>query len=234
MDDTKSVRVSRAKSYFGDDKYHRKSYMSVRRSEIVSNLLNDIRGKSILDLGSGSGTVSLPLLPQCGHLTLLDYSQSALDIARSRVPAEYMNKIDFKVDDLLRFRGDAPYDVVLCIGVLAHVDSTEDVLRAVVANLAPGGQAIVQMTPAENLLSRLFFGASPMRPLKYRATRGKDVIQSASSLGLQLVARQRHLLLVPGAMQLLGPVLLPYDRWIARSPLSRFGVSELLLFRRAA
>ena len=227
-----SARVSRAKSYFSGGEYHRRSYMSVRRSEIVGDLLGDVRGARILDLGSGSGTVSLPLLRDCGHLTLVDYSQAALDIARSRIPPEYERKVDLLVGDIFQFSSPAPFDIVLCIGVLAHVDSTEEALRSVTRNLAPGGRCIVQLTPANNPLSWLFLWVGHLRQLNYRPTTRREVIRAAELMDLELERNQRHLLLVPGAMEIMGEAFVAYDRFISKSPLSRFGTSDLLLFRK--
>jgi 2-polyprenyl-3-methyl-5-hydroxy-6-metoxy-1,4-benzoquinol methylase len=232
VNERQSARVSQAKSFFSGSEYHRKSYMSVRRSEIVRDLLGDVRGKRILDLGSGSGTVSIPLLAECGELTLVDYSDAALDIARSRVEPEYADKIALVVGDIFKFTSSRPFDIVLCIGVLAHVDSTEEALRCVVRNLAPGGRCIIQLTPADNPLSWLFLAAGHLHRMKYRPTRPRDIIKAAKTFGLELVRKQRHLLLVPGAMQMMGEAFLRYDRFISNSPLSLLGTSDLLLFRK--
>jgi 2-polyprenyl-3-methyl-5-hydroxy-6-metoxy-1,4-benzoquinol methylase len=227
------LRVARAKQYFSNEEYHRKNYMSMRRSEIVLNLLGSVDDLRILDLGSGSGIVSVPLTSECRHLSLVDYSEAALEIARARVPPQFKDKVDFEVADVLRFKGDDLYDVVLCLGVLAHVDSTDELLASVARNLRPGGRAVIQLTPTGNLLSWLFFALSEVRRVKYRRTPRQDVISRAAAHGLELVDRQRHMLVVPGSMSLLGRAFLPYDRWVSRSALSRFGTSDLLLLRKA-
>jgi SAM-dependent methyltransferase len=228
-----SLRVARAKEYFSKEEYHRKNYMSMRRSEIVLDLLGSVDNLKLLDLGSGSGIVSVPLASQCRHLSLVDYSQAALEIARARISPELKDKVDFKVADVLRFKGKGLYDVVLCLGVLAHVDSTDELLASIARNLRPGGRAVIQLTPTANLLSWLFFALSEVRRVKYRRTPAEDVIGRAAAHGLELVDRQRHMLVVPGSMSLLGRAFLPYDRWVSRSALSRFGTSDLLLFRKA-
>lgn len=207
--------------------------MSMRRSEIVRDLLGDIEGARILDLGSGSGTVSLPLLPHCSHLTLVDYSQAALDIAKSRIRPEDEHKVDLVVGDIFQFDSHAPFDIVLCIGVLAHVDSTEQAIQAIVRNVAAGGRCVLQLTPADNPLTWPFLAAGRFHGMKYRPTRPREVVAAAEGLGLELVRKQRHMLLIPGAMQLMGEAFLPYDRFIAGSPLSRFGISDLMLFRKS-
>ncbi len=233
MDKRQSARVSQAKSYFSGSQYHRQSYMSVRRSEIVRDLLRDVEGARILDLGSGSGTVSIPFLPDCDHLTLVDYSQAALDIAKSRIAPEYERKADLVVGDIFQFSSPIPFDIVLCIGVLAHVDSTEHALQTIVRNLAPGGRCVIQLTPADNPLTWPFLAAGHFHRMKYRPTRPREVVRTAAAFGLELVRKQRHMLLVPGAMQVMGEAFLAYDRFIAGSPLSRFGISDLLLFRKS-
>jgi 2-polyprenyl-3-methyl-5-hydroxy-6-metoxy-1,4-benzoquinol methylase len=235
VNDSQSARVRRAKRYFSDENYHIENYMSVRRAEIVRELVaGTIKGARVLDLGSGSGIVSVPLLPDCSHLTLVDYSPAALDIARSRIGPKLMKKVDLKVGDILNFQGEKPYDLVLCIGVLAHVDSTEEALRAVTRNLASGGQCIVQMTPPENPLTWLSRGTELIRNLRYRRTPTREVMETAERLGLRFVRKRRHFLVVPGARRFLGKHLLAYDRWVTNSPLARFGTSDLILFRKVA
>jgi len=230
--ETASPRTAKAKSFFSKRGYHARNYVSARRSEIVRELAAGIDKSRVLDLGSGSGIVSLPLLDAIQQLTLVDFSETALEIAQASVPAKRRKDVDIRRADLLAFRAEERFNLVLSVGVLAHVDSTDRLFEAITANLVPGGHAIVQLTPSDNVLNWLWLASSSLRGLKLRPTNSSDIIASARRHGLRLVDRRRHLLVLPGVNKLLGSKLLPYDRWVSRTPLAKLGTSDFLLFER--
>lgn len=227
-----SRRTAAARDFFSRRDYHVTNQFSVIRAEMVRELLKDVEGARILDLGSGAGTVSIPMLDRNRHLTLVDFSEAALQLARESVPADQQGKVSFRHSDLLSFSDPEPCDLALCLGVLAHVDSTEEVFRTLSRNLRPGGRCVVQMSDSRNALALLWSPFSFMRRLKLREMTLPDVVAAASANGLKLVSRQRHLPLVPGLARLLGPSLPAYDRWARKHGLARFGLDYLLLFEK--
>jgi 2-polyprenyl-3-methyl-5-hydroxy-6-metoxy-1,4-benzoquinol methylase len=116
---SKSAKVE---AFFSDpDPYLRNNCAIAVRSTLVKDLLGEIRHSRILDLGCGDGSVSVHFLAQRNSVTMLDLSWAMLERARANTPPEYRSRVDYVNADLLDFEAERPYDVVLCIGVLAHV-----------------------------------------------------------------------------------------------------------------
>jgi SAM-dependent methyltransferase len=94
------------------------------------------------------------------------------------------------------------FDVVICLGLIAHVDSLKSVIDRIAQLLRPNGVVIIQSTDAAGILSRL--GSSHRRILealgriKYRYTHtSKDqVVQMFAAYGLALSEIYRYS--VPG------------------------------------
>tara|TARA_Y100000588_G_scaffold306271_1_gene329876 strand:- start:1235 stop:1933 length:699 start_codon:yes stop_codon:yes gene_type:complete len=93
---------------------------SVRfRLEATVELLSDhVAGKTILDLGCGSGRLAEPLLRAAAHRYIgVDFSQTAIDVARkSSAEAEIAGKAQFEVGDAVAY-SDPDADIVVSSGL---------------------------------------------------------------------------------------------------------------------
>lgn len=56
------------------------------RAEIVQALVDGKKVRSVLDIGCGDGSLSLPLLSSKTKITLLDFSANMPAIARANIP----------------------------------------------------------------------------------------------------------------------------------------------------
>lgn len=97
----------------------------VRRFQATMDILGDVRGKSILDVGCGSGIYSVYLARRGAMVTGLDFSSSMLSLA-SRNAAEEGCTVDFSSGDFLEFAENRRFDHLLFIGVFDYVKE-EDV-----------------------------------------------------------------------------------------------------------
>jgi 2-polyprenyl-3-methyl-5-hydroxy-6-metoxy-1,4-benzoquinol methylase len=110
----------------------------------------------ILDIGCGDGSMSLPLLTSGNRLTLVDLSSSMLSFARSNVPRELLANVEIVNEDFTRARLEPQsYDLILCIGVLAHAESPVALIEKIISLLRPGGTIIMESTDASHFLSPL-------------------------------------------------------------------------------
>jgi ubiquinone/menaquinone biosynthesis C-methylase UbiE len=175
-EDYKVERVKRVESFF--DQAHnyldRNGYDIRIRAETVARFLKQRDFTSVLDVGCGDGSVSLPLLTAERHLTLLDVSSNMLAVAQSHVPQKLQDNVDLINSDFLQasLRPES-YDVVICIGVLAHVSAPVEVLSKVASILKPGGFLILQCTDSSHFMRRFIDryhrGLRFIRPALYMA-----------------------------------------------------------------
>jgi 2-polyprenyl-3-methyl-5-hydroxy-6-metoxy-1,4-benzoquinol methylase len=175
------------------------------RAETVREFVKGLKYESILDVGCGDGSISVPLLASRVRLTLLDIASHMLTIARSRVPAEWLPNVSMINEDLLTAKLEAnAYDLILCVGVLAHVDSPSLVAAKIASLVKPGGTVIVQSTDTTHVvtylvrLCHLLVGLVRPRPYSGNLLSTEDVVQMFAKHGLRLEAVYRYSLLLPG------------------------------------
>ncbi len=114
-----------------------------RLFEVTGWLPDDLKGKTVLEAGSGAGRFTEVLLNAGANVVSFDYS-SAVD-----VNFENQNRNS----DLVLFQGDIlkvplrkrAYSRVLCLGVLQHTSSPEKAFRNLSALVAPGGEIVVDV-----------------------------------------------------------------------------------------
>ena len=105
----------------------------------------DWRGRDVLEAGCGIGTDAAQFARAGATYTGIDFSRTALDLARRR----------FEIDDLagtflqesvtdLPF-SDGSFDLVYSNGVIHHIPGTEQAVREFRRVLRPGGTALVMV-----------------------------------------------------------------------------------------
>ncbi len=96
------------------------------------------------------------------------------------------------------------YDLILCLGVLAHVDSPTDVIARMVSLLRPEGSIIVQNSDSQHPVGYLFGLYATFRnillPPPYPLNRisSAKLVEMFGSHGLKLSASYRYNLPIPG------------------------------------
>ena len=151
-------KVREVRSFFEDPKrYLRLRGFDVKlRAETVQEMTDGLAFQSALDIGCGDGTISLPLLKAGYRLTLLDLSTGMTRLASSIVPAGLERNVEFVNEDFMKANlAPDSFDLVICIGLLAHVDSPADFLTKVGQVLKPGGALILEFSDCNHLTSRV-------------------------------------------------------------------------------
>jgi ubiquinone/menaquinone biosynthesis C-methylase UbiE len=131
---------------------HHESVLRSHRWRTAGNsaayLLPDLKpGLSILDIGSGPGTITMDLaaLVEPGRVTALETGEEALDLARGEAERRGTRNVDFAVGDVHALDlPDDSFDVVHAHQVLQHVSDPVRGLREMRRVAKPGGLVAVR------------------------------------------------------------------------------------------
>jgi ubiquinone/menaquinone biosynthesis C-methylase UbiE len=169
------------------------------RKENLEALTRDLKYESVLDMPCGTGSISLPLLKNAKTLTLIDISSNMLSIAKSNIPEDEKHKVTFINDDFFNIDIKTnTYDLVICLGLLAHVNSPEQLLNKLSHIIAPGGHLIIQNTDSTHFYSHLircYLGLKNIvskQRYKLNKVKGSFVEQQVIKNGLQLIKTFRY------------------------------------------
>jgi ubiquinone/menaquinone biosynthesis C-methylase UbiE len=198
-----TTKLERVRSWFEKpNKYLNPRQFDIRiRRETVEDFVHQSTFEKALDIGCGDGSISLPLLHQIAKLTLLDLSTNMLSLAGRNVPSDYSEKVELINTGFLEAKlKDHAFDLIFCIGVLAHVDSPEDVIAEIARIARPGATIILEFTDSFHFWSLPIIVYQNLlklrRPAPYplNRLRGKSVFQLCARTGLELrrVYRYSH------------------------------------------
>ncbi len=112
-----------------------------------------VNWQRLLDVGCGDGSISLQLLTSGSHLTLLDLSANMVALAKKNVPEEFSANVVVRNENFIgaSFNSD-PFDLVVTVGVMAHVDSPNTFLAEIRTLLRPGGSLIIEFTDSQHFV----------------------------------------------------------------------------------
>jgi 2-polyprenyl-3-methyl-5-hydroxy-6-metoxy-1,4-benzoquinol methylase len=172
--------------------------LQIRKENLVA-LTKDLKYDSVLDMPCGTGSISLPLLKNAKTLTLIDISSNMLSIAKSNIPEDEKHKVTFINDNFFNIDiKPNTYDLVICLGLLAHVNSPEQLLTKLSHIISPGGHLIIQNTDSAHFYSHLircYLGLKNIiskQRYKLNKVKGSFVEQQVSKNGLQLIKTFRY------------------------------------------
>ena len=115
-----------------------------------------LNGKTVIDIGCGGGILTESMAKLNAHVTGIDMSQSAINVANlhqleSGVQVEYLLRTAEKIAE--ERRGN--YDVVTCMEMLEHVPDPAAIIQACADLVKPGGDVFLS-TLNRNLKAYLF------------------------------------------------------------------------------
>jgi GT2 family glycosyltransferase/ubiquinone/menaquinone biosynthesis C-methylase UbiE len=155
---SESKKIEEVKTLFDQpvNYLNRRQYDIRIRTETVQSFVKGKPFSTILDIGCGDGSLSIPLLDSTRHLTLLDIAPNMLSLARSKIPEDLVSNVSFINSDFIyeKFQ-QASFDLVICIGVLAHVVSPFDLVAKIAKVIKPGGTLLLECTDSSHLFRRM-------------------------------------------------------------------------------
>lgn len=112
---------------------------SIRNSYL--NLLGDVRGKSIIDVGCGCGFDIAELTAKGAYGTGLDFSEQSIQIARERLGDR--GNWNFVCGDFFTYIPEYEYDVVVFSMIIMHYADMNAVFKKLSQFIKHGGQLLL-------------------------------------------------------------------------------------------
>lgn len=126
-------------------------------------LMEDLRGKTILEAGCGGGQHTRMMWPYAKSITAVDLN--TIDIARAR--NAQLSNIEYVEADIATMDLQRTFDVVMSIGVVHHTDDPDKTVQNLIRHLAPNGVLVLWVYSEEgNALMK--YTVEPMRKLVFR------------------------------------------------------------------
>ncbi len=179
------------------------SFYFQKRLTLACELASASAGR-LLDCAAGTGEITCALLKsgRFSHATVVDISPAMLQSAKELLSSQIPNtELEFIRSDVFNFKpADSGFDLVLCLGLIAHVGRLDILLPHLKSMLAPGGHIILQTTLTDHVGTRIV--RALRRELAKRGYRiswfsQRDVADACHDAGLRIVGMRRHSLGIP-------------------------------------
>jgi len=181
------------------------SFYFQTRLKLACELAGASTGR-LLDCAAGSGEITCALLEsgRFPHATIVDISPAMLQSAKELLTSQITNaELEFVHSDVFNFkRSDSGFDLILCLGLIAHVGRLETLLSHLKSMLTPGGRIILQTTLTDHAGTRIVRALTTRRELAQRGYRiswysERDIADACHGAGLRMVEIRRHSLGIP-------------------------------------
>ena len=131
-----------------------RNYNFRKRLEIVVEEVQ-IEGGSLLDCACGTGEITLQVLKTSNFLNavICDISTDMLSIAKKLISKEInSNIVSYQEVDIFKYEPpkNLKFDIILCLGLIAHVGSLDDLLRHLKFMLCKNGIIVLQSSILEH------------------------------------------------------------------------------------
>jgi ubiquinone/menaquinone biosynthesis C-methylase UbiE len=160
----------------------------------------------LLDCAAGTGEITCALLKsgRFNHATVVDISAAMLQSAKELLTSQIANaELKFVQSDVFKLKpSDCGFDLILCLGLIAHVGRLDILLAHLKSMLTPGGRIMLQTTLTDHVGTRLVRALAARRELAQRGYRlswfsQRDIAEACHDTGLQILDMRRHSLGIP-------------------------------------
>jgi ubiquinone biosynthesis O-methyltransferase len=185
--------------------------------QLIIELVGDIRGKRVLDVGCGDGALAIELRKSGAAVTGIDVSDAMITAARERARAHGADcRFSVAAAEALPFAA-GHFDVVVAVTILCFVDDQEPVFREMARVLRPGGRLVIgelgKWSPwAAGRRVRAWLGSQLWRRGKFRTAH--ELAARAIGAGLSVEA-VRGAIFFP-RLRLAARLLAPFDASLGR------------------
>ncbi|MFA6533782.1 MAG: class I SAM-dependent methyltransferase [Patescibacteria group bacterium] len=106
-------------------------------------LLGDLSNKRVLDLGCGRGRYAIEIAKRAKEVVGVDISIKSIDLARQAAEQAGVNNFQGLIDDFFEPFESAPFDYILAVNLLHHVDNLDLILTNIRKSLKPNGKIFI-------------------------------------------------------------------------------------------
>ena len=173
-------------------------YHEYSLAPFVEKLARERPNGRVLDLGCGTGAVTLRLAERGLRVNGVDHSPEMLELARAKAAERGLaGRIELETGDVRELRfGDAEFDGVTCQGLLHHLEDIDPCLGELTRVLNPGGRFYISepttaVAPPKRVLMALWRGAKRVRRGRGVAPAAVDTVEQPIQPGRLLSALDR-------------------------------------------
>ena len=135
-------RFDEAAATWDDDPGHEQRQQAIAR--VIQDAVDLSPGMRAVDIGGGTGRLSILLAPLVGSVVVTDASAGMVRVAHERIEAAGLgDRVRAVQVDLTADRLDGAYDVVWSSMALHHVHDLEGLFRSVAGLLVDGGRLCI-------------------------------------------------------------------------------------------
>ena len=164
-----------------DWRYHRRlRHNAVMHAGYIDDFLSRIQpGMTALELGCGAGWLSLAMAQRGAHVTGMDISEKALEVARAyylSIRDEVSGAVTYEAADLNALALPPQYyDVIAIKGTLHHLVNLRQIVEQVHNALRPGGLLWIADSHGEETLSTILVASTFMFILPTQVSYGDKI-----------------------------------------------------------
>jgi ubiquinone/menaquinone biosynthesis C-methylase UbiE len=238
-------KLRKERAYFDEpDRYLRLRYYIDTRAAIVREVCGEVTNARILEVGCGDGSISRQFCKRGeNHVVLLDISRSMILIAKRRLSRQHPHGCtpSFVVGDEHCLSDTPVFDLVLALGVLAHVNNPEQFIGKLASVVKRGGRLVMQLTDYASPLGFALWHYRALRDawLGQRAyamnkLTTRHIVGTAAGYRLTAVHTVRHSLMLPGLDRILpDSVLFKYETLVTNNRILRSAaLDRIIVFRK--
>lgn len=233
--------------FFSRDDYLLNSSDRIRvRALIVEKYIGSKFFPRVLDVGCGDGSLSIPFCAGFGSLVLNDLSKKMLERCVSNIQPQFASRLSVFHGDI--FDETFPFvkfDLIICVGVLAHVTDPFAFLKRLDGLLGEGGTIIVETTekpyPFGAFLTRIgLLDMSQKQDVSYSSyvkhrVPVRDLTNFFMKSGYNKVGEETYSIPLPGMSKWPQRLRFFYTWFTWKIPmLSRFGSEYIVCFKKVA
>jgi ubiquinone/menaquinone biosynthesis C-methylase UbiE len=174
------------------------------RLNLAVQMTSATKGR-LLDCACGTGEITSRILSS-GHFTratIVDLSPRMLEAARERMTLELKGlapgDLEFVSSDIFEYAAqtqEGKFDLILCLGLIAHTGRLEELLKALRRLLSPNGNILLQSSLLDHAGTRIVRALTAERYHRrhgYRISyfRHRDILRAASTVSLEAVMVRR-------------------------------------------